>query len=511
MEYKRIIKGPIVLVVLDGWGIREEREHNAIVLASTPCFDSLSSTYPYTTLQASGEYVGLPIGQMGNSEVGHSTIGAGRVIDQPLVRISKEVISKRAATNDAFVKVFTHVIEHQSKLHIVGLLSPGGVHSHEDHFFALIEKALHAGIANIVLHPFLDGRDTPKTSGMLSLQKLETYISEYPQVQIGSIIGRYYAMDRDTNWDRTEKAFSAIAYGKAGIVVDDGTKPSVLLKHMYTLGMFDEHIEPIVCKKINVNNEIQDKDGVIFTNFRSDRAKQLSSKFAELIEAKNIVFVTMSDYGNEIRAEVAYPNEDISTTLGSVLSDAGLRQTRIAETEKYPHVTYFFNGGKQAPYPGEKDILIPSRKDVKTHDEAPEMRAKEITDEAISALDETDFLFINYANPDMVGHTANEPAIIQAIETVDSELQRLVTKVLSLDGLLIVIADHGNAELMRDPQSHVPHTSHTSNPVPCIVIHQTYRPLLRSSGSLQDIAPTILDLFHIHKPSEMSGISLITT
>ncbi|MBW7944192.1 2,3-bisphosphoglycerate-independent phosphoglycerate mutase [Patescibacteria group bacterium] len=502
------VTGPMVLVVLDGWGLEETLEHNGVALAKTPNYDALVKKYPFTTLQASGEDVGLPSGQMGNSEVGHTTIGAGKVIYQDLVRISKDARTGAFSHNDAMAQAFRHAVENDSTLHIIGLLSAGGVHSHEDHFIETLLAAKNAGVKQIVVHPFLDGRDSPKTAGTDSLEKLEKVVEAVDGCAIGSVMGRYYAMDRDTNWDRTDKAFKAIFSGEADHVYDTSVKPSQIIREWYRQEVFDEHMEPMVFQTEQHGVlEVKDHDSIIFTNFRSDRAKQLSIKIGELAEDRDLCFVTMANYGKEIKAIVAYTPEEISQTLGSVVAAAGLVQVRVAETEKYPHATYFLNGGRQEPYEGEEDVLIPSRK-VKTHDEAPEMRAREICDAAIERLDKAKFMFINFANPDMVGHTANEPAIVTAIETVDRELGRLVEAVLKRDGALLVIADHGNAERMRDPETGEPHTAHTTNPVPCIFIHTTLHPTLRKGGGLSDIAPTILEAMKLSQPEQMTGQSL---
>ncbi len=510
---QRLIKGPVLLVVLDGWGLREEQVHNGVALAETPWYDHLIKTYPFTQLQASGEAVGLPEGQMGNSEVGHTTIGAGCVLYQDLVRISKDAESGALGSNQAFTQAFDHVKKNQSQLHILGLLSAGGVHSHETHLMATIKAAHAAGIEKIVVHAFLDGRDTPKTAGLESLRKLEQLDSELNTCVIGSVTGRYYAMDRDTNWDRTDKAFNAIFQGETEHVYDSSVKPSQIIQEKYQQQIFDEHLEPLVFKDGNGQAfEVKTGDALIFTNFRKDRTRQLSSKICAQKEDLDLCFVTMTDYGKEVEALVAYKPEEIQTTLGEVVAKAGLKQTHIAETEKFPHATYFLNGGVEQPYEGEEDVLIPSRKDIKTHDEAPEMRAQAICDAAIERLASTDFMFINFANPDMVGHTANEEAIIIALETVDRELKRLTEAVLKHDGALLVIADHGNAEMIVDPITGEPHTSHTTNPVPCILVANNFQSNLRhDEPGLRDVAPTILQLLGLIQPEAMTGTSVIET
>jgi 2,3-bisphosphoglycerate-independent phosphoglycerate mutase len=503
------MKQPTLLVVLDGWGLRDEQEHNGVALARTPNYDRLSKKYPFTTLEASGERVGLPSGQMGNSEVGHTTIGAGKVMYQDLVRITKDAAEGAFSQNAGLSRAYAHAFERSSTLHIIGLFSSGGVHAHEDHFIETMLAAKRAGVKEVVLHPFLDGRDSSKTSGTESLKKLEDVVKRVEGCVIGSVIGRYYAMDRDTNWDRTDRAFQAIFSGQADHIYEDTVEPSQLIQEWYHKEVFDEQMEPMVFMNAKGEvHEVRDGDAIIFTNFRSDRAKQLSSKITALAEDRDLCFVSMANYGKEIGSIVAYTPEEITETLGGAVSLSGLTQARIAETEKYPHATYFMNGGRQEPYEGEEDVMIPSRKDVKTHDEAPEMRAKEICDAAIERLETKDFIFINFANPDMVGHTANQAAIIIAIETVDRELGRLVEAVEKVHGEMVIIADHGNAEVIVDPHTQLPHTAHTTNPVPCIIV-TTNTLTLRKDGSLADVAPTVLELMDIAKPASMTGESLI--
>lgn len=507
----RKVKGPVVLVVLDGWGLREEKTHNGIAMANTPWYDHLVSTYPFTKLHASGEHVGLPNGQMGNSEVGHTTIGIGYVLYQDLVRITNDAKSGAFTTNRAFVQAFDHVKKNNSQLHVIGMFSGGGVHSHEDHFLEVIHAAKKSGVNKIILHPFLDGRDTPQDAGLASLKKLEARISSIKGCAIGSVAGRYFAMDRDTNWERTNKAFDAIFHGKADHLYDHTVTPSHVIEEWYHKDIFDEFLEPMVFTTQDGPLQVKTGDSIIFTNFRKDRAKQLSKKISENKEDKNLCFVTMTRYGSEIDALVAYTPESIAQTLAGVISDAGMHQAHVAETEKFPHATYYINGGRQEPYPNEEDVLLPSRKDIKTHDEAPEMKAKEICDAAIERLANNDFLFINFANPDMVGHTANEKAIIKAIEVVDRELKKLTEATLKKHGALLIIADHGNAEVMVDPVTQAPHTSHTTNMVPCILVHETYHPILKGNEEgLKDVAPTILDLLGLPKPKSMTGESLFT-
>lgn len=503
------VNGPVAVVVLDGWGLAEASEHNGISSAATPVMDRLEKEYPHTTLEASGEAVGLPAGQIGNSEVGHTTIGAGCVLFQDLVRISKDVEGGAFEKNEAFMKAFEHVKQNNSQLHVLGLLSAGGVHSHEIHFFAVLKAAQKYGVKTIIVHPFLDGRDTSKTAGATSLEKLEVLVDELGGCDIGSVSGRYYAMDRDTNWDRTEKAFKAIFEGQAESVYDTSISPSQIIREKYHSDQYDEHLEPMVFKAKNGEvMEVKDNDAIIFTNFRTDRTRQLSKLICDKSTEKNLLFVTMTEYGGDVSALVAYKPEHVQTPLAAVIAEAGLKQVHVAETEKYPHVTYFVNGGL-ASLPGEEDVLVPSRKDVKTHDQAPEMKAKEICEEAVKRLDKADFFFINFANPDMVGHTANPQAIKVAVETVDRELGKLVAAVLEKDGAVLVIADHGNAEQMVDPVTGEPHTAHTTNLVPCILVHNTYHPQLRKEAGLKDVAPTALDLLGLKQPLSMTGSSLV--
>ena len=503
--------GPVALVVLDGWGIGQPGEHNGIDRAKTPNFDRLASTYPYTTLKASGEAVGLPEGQIGNSEVGHMTIGAGTILYQDLVRIDKDISCGQFQHNPVFVGAFEHAKTHGSQLHIMGLLSCGGVHSHEDHLFATLRAAAAYGLKKVVIHVFLDGRDCNRTDGQNSLAKLEALIAELGVGAIATMSGRYWGMDRDKNWDRIDKAFNAIWFGTADLVCPIGKSPSHTASECYTREEYDELIEPYVIHKADGGTyTVQEHDAIIFTNFRPDRARQLSQKIGEHVVSMDLHFVTMTDYGIDCHNSVAYTPMEPQTSLAETISKAGLKQLHMAETDKYAHATYFLNGGKEETHKGEEFLMIPSRKDVKTHNEAPEMKAKELTDAAVERLDAFDFIFINYANPDMVGHTADQPAIITAIETVDRELGRLADAVLAKNGQLIVIADHGNAEEMVDLKTGNPHTAHTTNPVPCIYIgKEAHDSVLRGGGELKDVAPTVLDLLGLQKPDVMTGNSLI--
>ena len=491
-----------VLIVLDGWGYREDPLHNAIKAAKTPVFNRLWSTYPHTLLNASGHAVGLPDGQMGNSEIGHQTIGAGKVIDTDLVRIEKSIKSGEFAKNPAINALFDHVKKYNSTLHVQGLLSDGGVHSHQDHLYAFLRTAKAAGIKNIAIHVFTDGRDTAPQSASKYIKELENVLLEIGVGKIASISGRYYAMDRDNNWDRLAKTEDAIFECKGNVCK---IEPSKYVNDLYKSGKLDEHLEPIVCLDYEGKScSISKDDAVFFFNFRADRARMISKKIMERQQSQNILFTTLTEYGSEYKCLIAFPPLKIETTIANEVSKAKLTQSHIAETEKFPHATYFLNGGVEKPYPGEKHIMLDSRKDVATHDLAPKMRAQGIADKAIEEINSgVNFIFINFANPDMVGHTANVPAIIEAVEEVDTQLGRVVDALEKRNGVAFITADHGNAELNIDPETGNKHTSHTINPVPAIVTSHEYQ--LKDGGGLSDIAPTILNILGIKKPEQMTG------
>ncbi|HEY1037304.1 MAG TPA: 2,3-bisphosphoglycerate-independent phosphoglycerate mutase [Candidatus Paceibacterota bacterium] len=504
-----------VLIVLDGWGYREDSTDNAVLQAKTPNFDAYWAKYPHTLLEASGLAVGLPEGQMGNSEIGHTTIGAGKAIDTDLVRIKKAINSGEYAKNHAFTALFDHVKQNNSVLHVQGLLGEGGVHSHSDHLFAFIKAAKEAGVKKVAIHVFTDGRDTaPQSAGqyMEDLEKLLHEINDETHMSfIATVSGRFFAMDRDDNWDRLEKVEKAMFECEGGVCE---IKPSEFVKSLYANGKVDEHLEPHVVSGAHGNGaRISDNDGIFFFNFRADRARMLSKRILERAKAQNLCFVTLTSYGSEYSLEagclVAFSPASIETTLAKELSAAGLTQAHIAETEKFPHATYFLNGGVEKPYDGEKHILLASRKDVQTHDLAPEMRAEAIADKAIEEInDGTNFIFINFANPDMVGHTANVPAIIAAVEKVDTELGRVISALEARGGTAFITADHGNAELNIDPVTGEKHTAHTINPVPAIVTDASVT--LKPAGTLADIAPTMLAIHGIKAPVQMTGTNLIS-
>ncbi len=496
-----------VLIVLDGWGYREDPTHNAIAQAKTPFFDGLWKEYPHALLEASGLHVGLPEGQMGNSEIGHTTIGAGTVIDTDLVRIAKSIRSDEFSKIPAFVKLFDHVKRNKSTLHIKGLIGNGGVHAHQDHLVAFVRAAKEAGIKDVAIHAYTDGRDTAPQSSAQFLRELESDLEKIGVGFIATATGRFYAMDRDNNWDRVKRAEEALFECK-GNVCKPGDVPSEVVSKLHARGVLDEHLEPVIfLDKSGKSYPIKKNDAVLFFNFRADRARMISKKMIEKAEKENIAFATLTEYDKTFMCEVAFLPRTIETTIAKEVSARGLTQAHIAETEKFPHATYFLNGGIEAKYPGEKHIMLESRKDVKTHDLAPQMRAEAIADKAIEEIHAgTNFIFINFANPDMVGHTANVPAIVEAVETVDRELSRVIKALETKGGVGFVTADHGNAEVNVDPVTKEKHTAHTINPVPAIITAKT---LSVSRGGLADIAPTILALLGIKKPKGMTGKVLV--
>lgn len=498
----------VVLVVLDGWGHREEGEYNAISEAQTPNFDRYWKEFPHALLEASGNAVGLPEGQMGNSEVGHYTIGAGRAMDTDLVRISKAAVSGELGAIPAVRELFSHVLKYGSVLHLKGLLGPGGVHSHSSHLYGLLKAAKEAGIEKIAVHAFTDGRDTPPQSAAGYLRELEGVLDDLGIGFIATASGRFYAMDRDNNWDRLEKAEKALfeSVGKQS----SGRKPSEVMDGLYAEGVVDEHLEPVVfLDESGKSYQISANDGVLFFNFRADRARMLTQRTLEKAQELNLMFVSMTCYDDKFGCRVAFEPQKVETTLAAEVSRAGLRQAHVAETEKFAHATYFLNGGRQEPHDNEEDVLVESRKDVATHDLAPKMRAEAIADKAIEQVNKgTDFILVNFANADMVGHTANREAVIEAVEEVDSQLARLVEAARQSGAVVAITADHGNAEIYFDPVDKVKHTAHTSNLVPFLVIGGASQ--LKAEGTLADIAPTVLDVFGLEKPAFMTGSSLIT-
>ncbi len=498
----------VVLIILDGWGLREEKKHNAIYEAKTPNFDLLWSTCSHTVLDASGLAVGLPEGVIGNSEIGHGTIGLGKTMDTDVVRITKAISNNTFGQAEEIKKLFKHVKDNNSFCHVFGLISPASVHSHTDHLYGFLRAAKEAGLEKVAIHAFTDGRDTPPQSAVEYLSELEGVMDDLQLGFIATASGRFYAMDRDNNWDRTEKAEEAIFGGRGGNIIA-GRKPSEVVRELYDHGVVDEHLEPVVFLDENGQSiKVEKNDGVFFFNYRSDRTRQLSQRVLDKKDELNLYFVTMTDYDEKMQLNVALRSEAVETTLSEQISLAGLHQAHIAETEKFAHVTFFFNGGREEPYNNEEDIVVASRKDVKTHDEAPKMMAKEITDKAIEQIIKgTDFILVNLANADIVGHTANREAIIEAVEEVDHQFKRIVDVVTKAGGVVLATADHGNAEIYFDSTTNNRHTAHTTSQVPFIVVGCDCE--LRESGTLADIAPTVLELMGLEKPKAMTGKSLI--
>ncbi|WP_067620361.1 2,3-bisphosphoglycerate-independent phosphoglycerate mutase [Alicyclobacillus acidiphilus] len=507
-------KGPVALIILDGFGLNETHEGNAVYLANTPNFDKLWETYPHTQLTASGEAVGLPEGQFGNSEVGHSNLGAGRVLYQDLTKITKAIRDGDFYQNDVLKRAMNAAIRNGKTLHLCGLVSDGGVHSHIDHLLALLRMAAGLNVPNVVVHAFLDGRDTSPKTGAGFVQRVQSLMADLGVGVIGSVIGRYYAMDRDKRWERVSQAYNLMVHG-------EGEKSSDLVASIeasYEADVTDEFVKPIVHVDASGNpvGKVEDGDSLIFFNFRPDRAIQLSQAFTNDgfdgfdrgPRPPHVHFVSMTKYSDTVGGEIAYPPDSPHNTYGEVVANAGLTQLRIAETEKFPHVTFFFSGGREAEFPGEERILIPSPK-VATYDLKPEMSAFEVADAAAKRMrsGEIDTMILNFANPDMVGHTGSLEAAIKACEAVDTCLKTVLDAISEVDGVAIVTADHGNADVMYFPDTHEVCTTHTTNPVPCIVTSKDVK--LRSGGVLADLAPTMLDLLGVEQPTEMTGTSII--
>ena len=498
------MKKPIVLAILDGYGLREETHGNAVALAKNPIFTELWNTYPHTTLTASGQLVGLPKGQMGNSEVGHMNIGAGRIVYQPLELINKSIEDKDFFQNEEIKKVMHHVKENDSKLHLMGLISDGGVHSHINHLLALLDMCKLEGVTNVYLHLFTDGRDVPPKSAYTYIEKVEEKLKELGFGQIASISGRYYAMDRDNNYERLIKAYDVIVNNKGDIE----NSPREYIENSYKNEIIDEFFLPA---RFAENGNVEENDGIIAFNFRKDRLRELFTAITnptavdmETVHFNNVKTLTMMPVVESVKAPHAFSDPVLTNILGEYIEKQNLSQLRIAETEKYAHVTFFFDGGKEVDYKNEKKVLIPSPK-VATYDLKPEMSADEVTENLLKELPNTDLVILNFANGDMVGHTGVLEAAIKAVETVDKNLKLIYDKIMELGGILIVTADHGNCEEMLDDNDNIV-TSHTTNPVPFIITEQG---LKLHEGKLGDIAPTILDLMNIEKPEEMTGVSLI--
>lgn len=505
-------KAPVAIIILDGFGWREEEYGNAVAQANKPNFDRYWNEFPHSTMQASGLAVGLPEGQMGNSEVGHTNIGAGRVVYQSITRIDKAIADGEFETNEAFNGAIDHVKKHGSALHLFGLVSDGGVHSHQRHLTALIETAKKKGVDKVYIHAFTDGRDVAPDSGARFIEELQTIVTDLGVGEIATISGRFFAMDRDTRWPRVKRAYDAIVHGEGAKAID----PVKAMADSYKQEVMDEFVEPVVIEKDGQPTAtVSDNDAVLFFNFRPDRAIELSRALTEPDfddfdrgeRPSNVKFVTFTQYTADMDADIMFPPTLMKNVIGQVLSDNGLKQLRIAETEKYPHVTFFMNGGTNDEFPGEKRILIPSPQ-VETYDLKPEMSAYEVTDALVEDIqnDQHDAIILNYANPDMVGHSGMLDKTVEAIEAVDENLGRVVDLIHEKGGSVIIFADHGNADTELTPEGN-PHTAHTTVPVPVIVTKKGVT--LRSDGKLADVAPTMLDLLGLDKPAEMTGESLI--
>lgn len=501
-------KKPLLLMILDGWGYREEPEYNAIAQAHTPCWNQLWKDNPHSLLDTSGEAVGLPAGQMGNSEVGHMNIGAGRIVYQDFTRISLAIRDGSFLNNAALCTGIDAATGHKGTVHIMGLLSPGGVHSHDEHFQATVKLAQARGASRIAVHLFLDGRDTPPRSAADSIAAMQALVDGISAAQIYSVCGRYFAMDRDQRWDRVRRAYQAIVDADADLKAETAAQA---LSDAYERGENDEFVQPTV---ITGAAPLAEGDSVIFINFRADRAREITRAFVdnpfagfERRKPRLAAFVCMTEYQEGLDVSIAFPPTGLPRLFGEILAEQGLRQLRIAETEKYAHVTFFFNGGREEPYPLEKRILIPSPK-VATYDLQPEMSAPALADQLAGAIrsGEFDVIICNVANPDMVGHTGSMQAAMAAVEAVDQCLAVVLQAIDEHGGEMLITADHGNVEQMLDPVSGQALTSHTTNPVP-LLFHG--RPgLLQPSGTLRDIAPTLLHLLGLQQPTEMTGRSL---
>jgi 2,3-bisphosphoglycerate-independent phosphoglycerate mutase len=525
---------PLVLVILDGWGYAPPSKANAISLARKPTCDKLIGEFPNTLIHTSGRFVGLPDGQMGNSEVGHLNIGAGRVVYMDITRIDLMIQNGEFFRNPTLLKAMNNAKSNGRRLHIFGLLSDGGVHSHQEHLYALLKMAKQQGVERVVVHPFTDGRDTLPTNGAGYVQKLQQRMRELSVGHVASVSGRYYAMDRDRRWERNAKAFNVMVMGNGEAA--PYTDPVQGIKDAYNKDVTDEFIIPFVC--VDSRGEpvamIRDDDSCICFNFRADRARQITRALAresgltpeggrDLTDAatldatiprtvvpENLTYICMTRYDKKFTLPYCVPPESLDNILANVMGNLGMRNLRVAETEKYAHVTYFFNGGVEEPFPGEERVLVPSPK-VATYDLKPEMSAEGIADVVTKAVNDTafDVIIVNFANADMVGHSGQIPATVKAVETVDACLRRIYDTVRQHGGAMLVTADHGNAEMMIDPATGGPHTAHTTNPVPLIVISEDAKRFsLREDGALQDISPTVLGILGVPQPKEMTGHDL---
>ena len=515
-DMKIMSKRPTVLMILDGYGLNKNCDHNAVCEAKTPVMDQLMSQCPFVEGQASGMFVGLPDGQMGNSEVGHLNMGAGRIVYQELTRITKSIQDGDFFEVPEFLTAVENCKKNGSALHLFGLVSDGGVHSHNTHIYGLLELAKRSGLDKVYVHCFLDGRDTPPESGKDFVAQLETKMAEIGVGKVASVMGRYYAMDRDKRWDRVELAYNALTKGQG----NTAASATGGIQASYDDGKADEFVVPfVVVEDGKPVATIQDQDSVIFFNFRPDRAREITRAFCDdefdgfaREKRLDLVYVCFTDYDETIGNKlVAFRKESITNTFGEFLAAHGKTQVRIAETEKYAHVTFFFNGGVEEPNQGEDRILVPSPKEVATYDLKPEMSAPQVCDKLVEAIksDKYDVVIINFANPDMVGHTGVEDAAIKAIETVDACVGRAVEAIKEVDGVMFICADHGNAEQLVDYVTGDPFTAHTTNPVPFILVNADPGVKLREGGALCDIVPTLIELMGMEQPKEMTGKSLL--
>lgn len=502
---------PVVLLILDGWGHRDDPQDNALAQADLPHWRSLLASCPHTLIHTEGRHVGLPDGQMGNSEVGHMNLGAGRIVYQDLTRIDAAIEDGGFFANPELLAACAAARDHGGTLHLIGLLSPGGVHSHETHLYAMLRLAHEQRVPQVAVHALLDGRDTPPQSAEPSLQALQALCDRLGNARIASIGGRYFAMDRDRRWERVRHGWDAIVEAVSPRQADTALDA---LHQAYARGETDEFVQPTV---IGAARPMADGDAVVMMNFRADRARQLAAAFVapdfDGFAARRPAlsrFTCLTEYDAALPAPVAFAPDDLRHTLGELAAEAGLTQLRIAETEKYAHVTFFFSGGREAEYPGEQRILIPSPT-VATYDLQPEMSCPQLTEHLVDAVAQQrhDLIVCNIANPDMVGHTGNLQAAIQAAEAVDVAIGAVVAAVRAVHGAVLITADHGNLELMRDPQSGQPHTAHTVGPVPFVYVGERTAARVRSGGALRDVAPTLLDLLGLPQPAEMTGRSLL--
>ena len=503
----------VLLTILDGWGCGGACPENAIASANLPTYNSLLKDYPNTKIFADGEHVGLPDGQMGNSEVGHLNLGAGRVVYQELTRINKSIREGKFFENQEFLKAIEHAKKNNSSLHFMGLVSPGGVHSSMEHLYALVDLAKKHDLKDVYVHAFLDGRDTPPRSALGFLSEAEEKLKSVNFPSIATVIGRYYAMDRDQRWDRIEKAYNCLLFGEGKCAKTS----EEAVKNAYNEDINDEFVLPTVIG--DEESRLKDNDAIIFFNFRPDRARQLTRTindpnfdgFSRKKVLQNTFYLCMTQYDETFNLPIAFPPHSMKEILGEILDEHGVKQFRTAETEKYAHVTFFFNGGIEKAFPTETRALVSSPK-VATYDLKPEMSAFEVADNVVEAVKSKKygFILVNFANPDMVGHTGMFDAAVKAVEAIDKCLQKIVDAVKETDTTMLLTADHGNAECMEDPKTHKPFTAHTNNEVPFILINYDKKVSLRESGALCDVAPTVLEIMDIQKPSEMTGNSLIT-